>query len=70
VLSQALGVTPALSGESVTGPHIWLEDHGEVIAPENIVASSRVGLEYAGAEAVALPWRFRLQDSKWTSPAK
>jgi DNA-3-methyladenine glycosylase len=70
VLSQALGVTPALSGEPMTGPHIWLEDHGEVIAPENIVASSRVGLEYAGADAVALPWRFRLQDSKWTSPAK
>ena len=70
VLSQALGVTPALSGELVTGPHVWFENHGESIAAENILASSRVGLEYAGSEAVALPWRFRLQDSKWTSPAK
>ena len=70
VLSQALGVTPALSGELVTGPHIWLEDHGEIIADAHIIASSRVGLEYAGGEAVALPWRFRIKDSKWTSPAK
>ena len=69
VLSQALGLTPALNGELLTGPTIWLENAGEVIEKENIMASSRVGLEYAGAEAVALPWRFRLKDSKWTSPA-
>ncbi|MGI4739337.1 MAG: DNA-3-methyladenine glycosylase [Janthinobacterium lividum] len=70
VLSQALGLTPALSGEPVSGPLIWFEDAGEVFAEEQLMASSRVGLEYAGAEAVALPWRFRLKDSKWTSPAK
>ena len=70
VLSQALGLTPALNGELVTGPRIWFEDAGEAINEEQVVASSRVGLEYAGAEAVALPWRFRIKDSKWTSPAK
>lgn len=70
VLSQALGLTPALNGEPLTGPQIWLEDAGESMEDEGIVAGSRVGLEYAGAEAVALPWRFRLKDSKWTSPAK
>ena len=70
VLSQALGLTPALNGEPLTGPRIWLEDAGEVIQEENVIASSRVGLAYAGAEAVALPWRFRLKDSQWTSPAK
>ena len=70
VLSQALGLTPALNGELLTGPRIWLADAGEIIADDNVLASSRVGLEYAGAEAVALPWRFRVKDSKWTSPAK
>jgi len=70
VLSQALGLTPALNGELLTGPNLWLEDAGETIADDNVLASSRVGLEYAGDEAVALPWRFRVQDSKWTSPAK
>lgn len=70
VLCQALGLTPALNGELLTGPRIWLEDAGEIIANEQVTASSRVGLEYAGEEAVALPWRFRIKDSKWTSPAK
>lgn len=70
VLSQALGLTPALNGERLTGSQIWLEDANESVEDEGIVASSRVGLEYAGEEAVALPWRFRLKDSKWTSPAK
>ncbi|MCI1188208.1 DNA-3-methyladenine glycosylase [Hymenobacter sp. DH14] len=70
VLTQALGITPVLSGEAVTGPHIWFEDHGEAVAAADIVASTRVGLAYAGAEAAGLPWRFRLAGSKWTSPAK
>lgn len=70
LLCQALGLTPALSGEPLTGPTIWVEDHGEVIADEQIKVSSRVGLEYAGPAAVALPWRLRLLGSPWTSPAK
>jgi DNA-3-methyladenine glycosylase len=70
VLSQALGLSPALNGEPLTGPRIWIEDASEVITDANVLASSRVGLAYAGEEAVALPWRLRLKDSKWTSPAK
>ena len=70
VMSQALGITPALTGQLVTGETIWFEDHSETVAPGNVVASARVGLEYAGVEAAGLPWRFRLKDSKWTSPAK
>ena len=68
VLSQALGITPALTGQPVTGPALWFEDHGEAVG--EVVASARVGLAYAGAEAAGLPWRFRLKESKWTSPAK
>ena len=70
VLSQALGITPVLSGQLVTGPEIWFEDHGQTVPAADIVASARVGLAYAGAEAAGLPWRFRVRDSKWTSPAK
>ncbi|GAA4350424.1 DNA-3-methyladenine glycosylase [Hymenobacter saemangeumensis] len=70
VLSQALGITPALSGQPLTGPTLWLADHDEPVAAADIVASARVGLEYAGPEAAALPWRFRLPGSPWTSPAK
>jgi DNA-3-methyladenine glycosylase len=70
VLSQALGITPALTGQPLTGPALWLEDHDEPVAEANIWASARVGLAYAGTEAAALPWRFRLRDSPWTSPAR
>ena len=47
-----------------------LSDNKEAVADADVVASARVGLAYAGAEAAGLPWRFRLRDSKWTSPAK
>ncbi|OGX84253.1 hypothetical protein BEN47_16500 [Hymenobacter lapidarius] len=70
VMSQALGITPALTGLPVTGDVLWFEDHGEAVADAAVVASSRVGLEYAGPEASGLPWRFRLRNNPWTSPAK
>ena len=70
VLTQALGITPALTGQPVSGPVLWFEDHDEAVAPADIVASPRVGLAYAGAEAAGLPWRFRLRGNPWTSPAK
>lgn len=70
VLSQALGITPALSGQALTGPRLWVEDHGETVPEDQIRASARVGLAYAGEEAAGLPWRFRVRSSAWTSPAR
>ena len=61
LLSRALGLSPALSGEPVTGPLIWFEDHGEELAETAILNGPRIGLEYAGPEAASLPWRFRLK---------
>jgi DNA-3-methyladenine glycosylase len=69
-LSQALGITTAHYGLPLTmGELIWLEDEGIQIAPENIIASPRVGVDYAGEDAL-LPWRFRIRDNSWTSKAK
>ena len=70
VMSQALGIIPALTGLPVTGAVLWFEDHNEDVAAADVVASARVGLEYAGPEAAGLPWRFRVRGSEWTSPAK
>ncbi|MGI4884863.1 MAG: DNA-3-methyladenine glycosylase [Janthinobacterium lividum] len=70
VLTQALGITPALSGLALDGNVLWFEDHGETVPDADVLASPRVGLAYAGAEAAALPWRFRIRGSQWTSPAK
>jgi len=69
LLTQALGITVQHYGTNLTGDLIWLEDHQEPVTEDLIVASPRVGIDYAGEDA-ALPWRFRLKASKWTSPAK
>ncbi len=70
-LSQALGISIGHSGLSLFDPasNIWIEDRGEVVIEENIVASPRVGVGFAGACAV-WPWRFRIAGSSWTSPAR
>jgi len=70
VMTQALGITPALTGLPVTGDVLWFEDHGKTVSLADIVASPRIGLAYAGPEAAGLPWRFRIRNSPWTSPAK
>jgi DNA-3-methyladenine glycosylase len=68
-LSQALGIRCEHSGLSVLGKEIWLEHHGIIFSPEQIIASPRVGVHYAGTDA-KLPWRFRIRENLWTSKAK
>lgn len=69
LLTIALGITTKNYGTDLTGNIIWLEDRNKPLSDEEIIASPRVGVGYAGADAL-LPWRFRLKGSKWTSPAK
>ncbi|WP_045688421.1 DNA-3-methyladenine glycosylase [Hymenobacter sp. AT01-02] len=69
LLTQALGITTALYGTSLTSDVVWLEDRGAPVPDTEIRASPRVGIDYAGTDA-ALPWRFRIIGSPWTSPAK
>ena len=70
LLTQALGISKAQYGHDLTTGHeLWLEDRGAPVAAADIIASPRVGIAYAGEDA-ALPWRFRIQGSRWTSPAK
>lgn len=69
LLTQALGITVPHYGTDLAGDLIWLEDRGEAVPDDQIRASPRVGIDYAGTDA-ALPWRFRLQGSRWVSPAK
>lgn len=60
-LSKAFGITTAYHGKTVleeTAP-IYLA-YGDPITPEDILASPRVGIDYA-EEWVAMPWRFRVK---------
>ena len=58
-LTEALGIKTVHNGISLLGDQIWIEDHGIIISCEDIVASPRIGIDYAGEDAL-LPWRFRL----------
>ena len=70
-LTKALGITTQYTGMSLVdkGSPLWIEDRGMDFAAENIVASPRVGVDYA-EECAAWPWRFRVRGSRWTSRAK
>nr|WKN40168.1 DNA-3-methyladenine glycosylase [Tunicatimonas sp. TK19036] len=70
MLTQALGITPAHSEVPITtGESIWIEDRGERVEESAMLASPRVGIQYAGEDAL-LPWRLRIRDNEWTSKAK
>lgn len=69
VVSKALGINKNHYGQSLLGETIWVEDKGTIIKQEEIQASPRVGVAYAGEHAL-LPWRFRLKNNEWTSKAK
>ena len=69
VLSQALGITTEHDGADLTGNRIWIETRGRQTRATDIIASSRVGVSYAGPDADK-PWRFRVRNNPWTSPAE
>lgn len=69
IMSEALGITTALTSSSLQGPSIWLEDRGISISKKDIVARTRVGVAYAGEDAF-LPYRFSIKGNQWVSKAK
>jgi DNA-3-methyladenine glycosylase len=68
-LAQALGITLNHNGISLLEDTIWLEDRNITVKPAEITATPRVGVAYAGEDAL-LPWRFRIAHHPWTSRVK
>lgn len=68
-LSQALGIDRSLNGCSLLGDEIWIEDRQSRVDPASIIARPRVGVAYAGSDAL-LPWRFSIRDNSYVSKAK
>lgn len=56
-VSQALGIHYSHTGENLSGNKIWIEDAGHTILPAQIKVSPRIGVDYAGTDAL-LPYRF------------
>tara|TARA_R110000868_G_scaffold259361_3_gene517188 strand:+ start:19891 stop:20499 length:609 start_codon:yes stop_codon:yes gene_type:complete len=69
IASQALGISTIHYGTDLLGNIIWIEDRNIIISKSKIIASPRVGVDYAGEDA-KLPWRFRIKGNHFTSPAK
>jgi DNA-3-methyladenine glycosylase len=61
-LSTALGIRTAHSGVPLSGNLIWIEDRGVTFKKKEIITSPRIGVDYAGKDAL-LPYRYRLNDN-------
>lgn len=65
-VSQALGITTSMTGLSLTGRQIWLEDRGFAVDPAAVLTGPRIGVDYAGSDA-ALPYRFRVDPGSFAA---
>lgn len=65
-LTKALGIGRSFNGKSLLDDEIWIEDPGTKLAAKSIVASERIGIDYAGEDA-RLPWRFSVKGNVWVS---
>jgi len=60
-LAKAMGITTALSGQSLLGEQIWIEDRQIAVDENSIWSGPRVGVDYAQEDA-SLPYRFVLRE--------
>ena len=65
-LSEALGIQTQHTGKSLLTGNIWLEDRGIEITQAMITKTTRIGVDYAGTDAL-LPYRFYIKGNKWVS---
>jgi DNA-3-methyladenine glycosylase len=66
-LCRALRLNGGFYGEDLCrSKRIWLEEGGKV-KTNQIVKTSRVGIDYAGSYWSKIPWRFYIKDNKFVS---
>ena len=58
-ISQGLGIRVSHTGENLLGKIIWIEDKGIKVRKSDIIKNPRIGVDYAGADAL-LPYRFTI----------
>ena len=62
-LAKALGLVKAHNGLNLLEDKIWIEDRGELIEEDDIIASGRVGMNFEGPYKT-IPWRFYIRRNK------
>ncbi len=65
-LSAAMGILTQHTGMSLQGSLIYIEDRGIRVARKDIVATPRIGVAYAGADAIR-PYRFYIRGNLFVS---
>jgi DNA-3-methyladenine glycosylase len=65
-LAKALGISVIHSGVSLQSNEMYICDDGFKVITKNIVITTRIGVNYAGADA-KLPYRFYLKGNQYVS---
>lgn len=65
-VAKALGISRAVNGISLQSDTLWIEDKGLTFAADDIAAVPRVGVAYAGDDAL-LPYRFYIKGNPYVS---
>ncbi|HEX8284470.1 MAG TPA: DNA-3-methyladenine glycosylase [Pyrinomonadaceae bacterium] len=66
-LCRALKLDLTYDGEDLTkSRRVWLEDAGAKLAAEEIATGPRIGVDYAGEDALR-PWRFWVKGNEYVS---
>ncbi|MCC8408054.1 DNA-3-methyladenine glycosylase [Mucilaginibacter sp. UR6-1] len=65
-VAKALGISRKINAVSLLGDTIWIEDRGLSFNDEDVKAAPRIGIAYAGEDAL-LPYRFYLKGNPHVS---
>jgi len=63
-MTKSLGITKKQNGIPLNSNIVWIEDRGVSVALEDVQATPRIGVDYAGEDAL-LPYRFVLNYCKY-----
>jgi DNA-3-methyladenine glycosylase len=65
-VAKALGISRKINGISLQSDVLWIEDKGLAFSDDEIAAVPRVGVDYAGDDAL-LPYRFYVKNNIYVS---
>jgi len=65
-VAKALGISRAINAISLQGDTLWVEDRGLTFPADAIAAAPRIGVDYAGDDAL-LPYRFYVKGNVYVS---
>ncbi len=65
-VSKALGITISSNGASLQSKELFIADDGFRFSKNEIITSPRIGVDYAGDDAL-LPYRFYVKENRYVS---